>query len=448
MKRPLPKDGFKKRFTNRQDYDFHKTFGSAAFNTATLPPRYIADIGLTMPDQNGDGYPVACTGYASCDVCTNEDGVIYDGPEFWKATPPYDPSQGRDVRESMKLLTKRGPKTPEGELGPKRTGYFNVRSTPLLPWFDSVRVALWITRQERRAASIAVPWFPEFQEVDSSGIAPASIIFDWKRASGHNAVVAGWTDVNTKGKPIRNGEVFLAVKSWQGTHYGDNGWVYWPAPLVNAIFEMYYTEVFTVSKFEKGKVQTIDLPAIEWLVAFMRDLVEKAQKLVTKTPPPPIEPPKDIYEPPPMPIQETLAEKIVEAAKLALNTDPTSDDKIDDSVACVASLVAVLPEECGISRNLTYTPDLEKALRGSEKFKETKEMTAGCVVVYVTVGNNVGHALICLEDDDGTKERNTLASNNSFGGVRGLFTLNYSRGSARKYFLGKGLKGFIFRPIN
>ena len=149
------------------------------------------------------------------------------------------------------------------------------------------------------------------------------------------------------------------------------------------------------------------------------------------------------------PAPEPPTEAIAEAAEAALGTDPTPKDQISDEIACVSSLVAILPPEFGISRNTSYTPDLVKILKASARFKPTYEMKRGSIVVYPTEGLNVGHAMICLEDDDGTiSNRNTLASNNSFGGIKGMWTRNYNRKSARAYFIAnKHLKGFIFEPI-
>lgn len=166
----------------------------------------------------------------------------------------------------------------------------------------------------------------------------------------------------------------------------------------------------------------------------------------TKVPAPlPVEQPQ-----PSMPKStETPRDRLIKAARAALGKDMTPGDAVPDEVACVAQLVAIVPDEFGLDKKLTYTPALYEALKRNKRFKGSLDMKAGSIVVYPTTGTNTGHALICLEDDDGNiTGHNTLASNNSFGSAKGLFTLNYNRKSARAYFIGKkGLKGYIFEPI-
>ncbi len=137
-----------------------------------------------------------------------------------------------------------------------------------------------------------------------------------------------------------------------------------------------------------------------------------------------------------------LAEQIVTAATAALNTDPTPMDTVPDEVACVASLVAVLPATCGLDRTLTYTPNLFAALKNNPHFKPTLDPVPGTIIVSPTKGSVIGHCGVYIGPD-------TIASNNSFGGVKGLFTANYTRQSWRDYFIkGKGLKGYFFTPVD
>lgn len=260
---------------DRRDYDFHKTFGSTTFNTGTLPTTYLADAGLTMFDQNREGFPEGCTGYAQTDLCTDEDRMIYDAGEFYLATPPGGAGAGRDIRDSLKLLISRGPHFKDGSLGTKRTGYFNVNASSPLDWFDAIRVALWITQDEHRAISVGIPWFIDFETNVQNGLLPIPVNFSWSQASGHNAVIAGWTPRDSTGNWIRNGEVFLMVKSWQGPNYGDKGWAYLSRPLANAIFAMPYTGAYTVSKIIPGTVQTINWSIIDTLIAFIRSLINQ-----------------------------------------------------------------------------------------------------------------------------------------------------------------------------
>lgn len=264
------KSGYKPVFTDKRDYDLLKTFGAVGFDTTDLPDVYDADAGLTMPDQNGNGYPFGCTGYAQTDLCTDEDGVVYDAGELFLSTPPYTPFQGRDIRSSLDLIVKRGPKGTNGLLGPKREAYYNIRASGFLDWFDAIRVALYITRSEKRSASIGVPWFKEFESIGKDGLLPEVVNYTWNGTPGHNAKISGWK--------LIGGNMYLRVKSWQGTQYGDSGWCYMSRPLANAIFNMYYTEAFTVTKIPIGEIHTVDLTAVESVVSFIKNLLNKLWK--------------------------------------------------------------------------------------------------------------------------------------------------------------------------
>lgn len=259
------KGGLKLRFTDHRDLDFHKTFGTTTFNPQELPDKYYADAGLTMPDQNRDGYPMGCTGYAQTDLCTDQDEIVYDAGELYENTPPYDRG-GRELRKSLKVLVDRGPRDKQGNLGEKRTAFYNIRASGILDWFDAIRVALWITQDEKRSASIGIPWFPEFHSPDDDGILPEPTQFSWARAEGHDAKVAGWKTID--------GVPYLYVKSWQGPGYGRGGWCYMSRELANKIFDMYYTEAFTVTK-KQGVKQTIDMPAVERLVSYIQLLLRR-----------------------------------------------------------------------------------------------------------------------------------------------------------------------------
>lgn len=269
------KNGITIRRQDHRDLDFHKSFGTTGFDTTTLPDKYLADAGLTMPDQDADGFPEGCTGYAQTDICTDEDLTVYAAPEFYLATPPGGMTAGRAIRDSLNLLVSRGPRDQKGNLGPKRTKYYSINATGILDWFDAIRVALYITSQEHRSASVAVPWFPEFETIGQDAILAEDIVLDWSRASGHNAKDAGWTNTKTDGTYIRGGELFLAIKSWQGVNYGDKGWCYMSRVLANAVFSMDYTEAFTVTKMVPQSFQTVDIGIVDTIVSFVQNLLIK-----------------------------------------------------------------------------------------------------------------------------------------------------------------------------
>ncbi len=319
--------GLKLKFTDRRDYDLLKSLGATTFDTNSLPSTYSVDAGFPMRDQNAEGYIYGCTGFAQTDLCSNEDKVIYDAGEFYLSTPPGTRTEGRDLRASLELLRTRGPKTSEGVLGPKRTAYYNIRKTPMLDWFDAICVALWVTKDESRAASVAMPWFAQFELAGPTGILPIPPKYTWDIASGHNAVVSGWTDTNTKGDLIRGGEPFLKIKSHQGPIYGDAGWCYLDRNQTNVIFEMWYTDAFTVTK-RVDAVQKVDLTFLEDIISRLVNLVAALKEYATKKP-----------APIPTPPQLGTSQKIYDFAKDCIGTDIA---KTQDELGCAEAVSFIL----------------------------------------------------------------------------------------------------------
>ncbi len=192
---------------------------------------------------------------------------------------------------------------------------------------------------------------------------------------------------------------------------------------------------------------------MHWFFAFLKALLTPFWVPAPVVAPNPIKPPVEPFVPPevsvvmPDPVSRP-AEALARIAEGWLGKDPSTPDKAPDNLACADSVSTLIRALHPDFKHTVSTSTLFKQLKESPHFRGVLDMTRGCVVVYPTVGNNIGHTMICLEDDDGTKTHHTLASNNSFGGTRGLFTLNYSRKSAREYFINKkGLKGHIFLPI-
>lgn len=274
------KNGFNRRFTDHRDLDLIKSFG--ATSTEGLPRTYLVNTINDIPNQNADGLPFGCTAYSQCELASDQSGEEYDKREFYYSTPPGG-FGGRDMRESLKQLTKRGPKKLNGTLVPWDGKYYSIFKQGIFDWFDAIRVGMYVVRNEKRAASIAVAWFPEWCKpvfgsgentvhVSDDGILPEPPLYVWTFATNHNAVVAGWTDTGiVHGRPL--GGTYLAVKSWQGTNVGDGGWVYMSRPIANKLFEMYYTEIFTASQVKPEQFFTIDLPAIDAIISYIRYLL-------------------------------------------------------------------------------------------------------------------------------------------------------------------------------
>lgn len=262
--------GFLKRFTDHRDLDLLKSFG-AADTTSSLPAQYIVATN-DMPDQNALGLPEACTAFAQLELAKDQTGENYDVVEFYQSTPPGGNS-GRAMRDSLGLLVNRGPKTLEGKLHPWKGRYYNIYKQGLLDWYDALKVGLYIVKNEKRACSAAMAWFVEwtYGHVDPSGIVTEPPVYNWTYASAHDAVIAGWTSVGLEyGHPL--GAEYLAIKSHQGTHVGDGGWLYFSRPIVNKLFDMYYTEMFTVSQLKPQTFSTVDLSVIECIISYITHL--------------------------------------------------------------------------------------------------------------------------------------------------------------------------------
>lgn len=264
-------DGYLKRFTDHKDFDLIKSFGDTD-DTSGLPARYIVDSLKDMSDQNAVGLPFACTAFSQTELASDQTGETYDVSEFYQSTPPGGNS-GRDMRDSLKLLVKRGPKTIEQKLRHWNGAYYNIYKQGALDWFGACKVGMFIVRNENRAVSAAMPWYPEwtFPVIGKDGIVPDRDTYSWSGATAHNAVIVGWTDTGlVHSQPL--GDTYLAVKSWQGARLGDGGWLYFSRPIINKVFDMYYTEMFTASQQKPTTFATVDLPAVEYIVSFIRNL--------------------------------------------------------------------------------------------------------------------------------------------------------------------------------
>lgn len=267
--------GLKPKWSDRRDGDFLKSHSLGALGAPTQYKEFWTDLYASI-DQNSIGLPYGCTGMSQGKLCSNEDNVQYDPAYIYDNTPPGGRDAGRNMRASLKVVCTKPlkPISPTILYGSPRTGYFSIRSQGVLDWFDAIYISLTSTLNENRSASIGLPWMPEWQppgygdgRLGKDAILPIPNDFNTKRAVWHNAVIVG-------GKFI-DGVFYLAIDSHQGTGYGDNGIVYMNKLLCNIIFEINGTEIFTVSKFQKGQIQTIDLTIIENIVSFILNLLKK-----------------------------------------------------------------------------------------------------------------------------------------------------------------------------
>jgi hypothetical protein len=313
--------------------------------------------------------------------------------------------------------------------------------------FDNIKSALATAKEqgENRVAIAYTQWFSNW-----GGKKP------FKRGTGsfswHCHLFIDWS--------VKDGQEVLVGHNSYGTEWGDNGLSYWTREAVNQLLEDNRNEVFMVRDLtpETAKdaqwglavtiydmlVKTDPTGAIQWLIEFFNNWLNgwKAPIVVPPVTPTPV---------PPVVTPEPASETLAEATELFLGKDAAPRNLAPAELSCAEAVTNIINTAFPgtLSKNIVSTIELDKALKASKRFKGTLNMKRGNVVIYPTKGDNIGHTLICLEDDDGKKNKMTLASNNSFGGVKGLFTKNYSRKSARDYFIGKkGLVGRIYEPVD
>lgn len=255
---------------DHRDYSHLRTYGAPL--APSFPPDFNVDAKLWCPDQNAMGLPFGCTDVASADISADLDHVLKD-PQTLEAVTHANARGGIDIREALK--------------GARSIGwlkqFFNVQPYAPLDAFDSIRYAILSGDPEHRAVSWGSPWYPEWENAalgntttknpDGSftvsaggkkdGIVPMP--FTLKPAPSmpwHNSVFCGWKTIN--------GVVYLINRSWQGTGVGDNGLLYFPREVINAVMQIPGTVAFTATNNPVADVQTISLPAIQLLLSYVR----------------------------------------------------------------------------------------------------------------------------------------------------------------------------------
>lgn len=263
----LPKNGVKMVKKDHRDYSLHRTFGGVS-------PSFVEcnfDAGLTNRDQVADGLPNGCTGYTNSDIAGDEDRAVYvpkysyDMTLVMEGITPSNPQfeqVGCDIRKALSStivygLQKQG-EGPELALNHRRGAYYNVELVGGLDWFDSIRYALQINQI---SISLATPWFAKFA-LPVNGIIQAPPSYDVTFASWHNHKVCGWKSIN--------GVPYLIDKSWQGSGYGDNGFVYFPREVINQIMSINGSGAFTIAPFNSTNLQTVRLTIFETIASYFR----------------------------------------------------------------------------------------------------------------------------------------------------------------------------------
>lgn len=263
--RPVRKD--------HRDFSFSRNFGGVV---PVFADSLNLDPGLTMPDQDTDGLPYGCTGYASSELCGDEDKAVYfpkftyDRTLLMEGIGPSDSTfekTGCDVRNSLNSTIVYGVQKV-GEDGStalnyRRGAYYNVDLAQGLDWFDSIRNCLVLNM---RTISIATPWYMAFA-LTSNGIIKTPGTYDTTFASWHNWKVCGWKTIN--------GIPYLIGKSWQGNQYGDGGYCYFPREVINQLMTINGSGAFTLTPYTNQFAQTVILTLWEYVGSYLRLISKK-----------------------------------------------------------------------------------------------------------------------------------------------------------------------------
>lgn len=291
------KYGGRPTILDTRDYSYLRTFGALSKEQIKrLPENYDVDRGLTMPDQNKLD-PFSCTAYTTCDMGTDQDGIIY-APKytymktlFMQGLPPE--TNGSDIRPALQSATVYGllpdAHMPEhlrdrdedftakqsnwpngidaiaGKLEHRKGKYFNVYNDGGLNWFESFMSALWTNRGDKRAISVGIPWICSYAD-DGTMLMPAP---DLIAAAKSNPWKVGWHNVKVSGWRYRNGRRVLRVKPWQGEKFGDGGWVYMPEDVCEALMEIRGSCAFTQKDATAEDIQTIKIGILETILKYL-----------------------------------------------------------------------------------------------------------------------------------------------------------------------------------
>jgi hypothetical protein len=274
------KSGVKPCIPSRRDKSFHATFGTVS----VFPDTYNSDSGFTMPDQNADGYPDACTGYTQSELCADEDKTFYDPIYTYNETLLIEnepTGQPCDLRDSLKTTIVYGvqKKDANDAYTHRRGDFYRVDDAQNgTDAFDKTRSAmikysnLW---GKSCSVSVASRWCDNFENIQN-GIIP---IPDLSNYSLHNWKVCGWKSIN--------GIPYLIGKSWQGTNYGDNGWAYFSREIYNTLLKDYFAAAYVLAPYT-GDAMTVKLTALEVIVemfakaGFTGDTIGRLTLLIEK----------------------------------------------------------------------------------------------------------------------------------------------------------------------
>lgn len=248
---------------DHRDRSYPRTFGSVR----SFPTDFNTDTGLTLPDQNADGYPNGCTGYTQSELCTDEDKQVYDPAYTYSKTlfimgaKDGDPC---DMRSSLKSTIIYGVKLKgndtDNPYAHRRGAYYNVTDETGLDTFDDIRSALL---SNNYSVSIATPWYLEWDSM--AGVNGIISMVGSQITSWHNWKICGWKTID--------GAPYLIGKTWQGNSVGLGGWMYFSREVINAVMEISGTGAYTLAPATPANLQNIKSTFLEWILSYLRNIV-------------------------------------------------------------------------------------------------------------------------------------------------------------------------------
>ena len=184
-----------------QDWSYHKTFGVSPLSE--LPDNY--ELISTILNQ---GNTEDCRAFAACAIQESQHGIPFD--TAWFAN--QEGEGAGQLRDTMQAGIDKGFKPLNGGDPSlyKEGGYFLVTPNNGMDLFDSYRVALWQSRNEKKTAATGVLWDSGWTSAPN-GIVPDTISTP---LGGHAIKGSGWKTLDSVRATIQN--------SW-GPSYGDNG---------------------------------------------------------------------------------------------------------------------------------------------------------------------------------------------------------------------------------
>lgn len=136
-----------------------------------------------------------------------------------------------------------------------------------------------------------------------------------------------------------------------------------------------------------------------------------------------------------------MPKTLVELCESCIGKDVTPMDNVPDEVACAETVSTLVRKVYPDFPFHVSTANMDKALQSpTSNWMLVDVPEAGDIVISPTVGKKIGHVGICMGN-------NFIASNNSFGVNRGLFTKNYSVLSWNNVYKKKGLEVKYYRRI-